>query len=179
MAEASLYGLMAEFEQAEELLEAAKHAHQVGYRNMEAYSPFHVEGLDEAIKPHHKEWIPPIMLAGGILGGAGAYFMQYYAAVLHYPLNIGGRPYHSWPMFIPITFEMTVLGSALIGVVAMLVLNGLPLPYHPVFNEPRFRRASRDRFFLCIEATDKKFDTGETRKFLEGLKAASVFEVEP
>jgi hypothetical protein len=174
----AIYGLMAEFDTPEALLEAARRAHAEGYRQMDGYSPFPVEGLAEAIG-FHRTWLPFVVLLGGIIGGLGGYFLQYYVAVIEYPLNVGGRPFHSWPAFIPVTFEMTVLIAALAAVLGMLALNGLPMPYHPVFHVPRFDLASRNLFFLCIEATDPRFDRGTTRRFLEGLGAREVSEVAP
>jgi hypothetical protein len=173
-----LYGLMAEFENPERLLEAARRAYQEGYRRMDAYTPFPVEGLDEAIGFHHNR-LPLIVLIGGIIGAVGGYWMLYYSQVISYPLNVGGRPYNSWPAFIPITFELTVLAAALAAVLGVLALNGLPMPYHPVFNVPRFALASRDRFFLCIEARDPQFDRATTKQFLESLGPQEVSEVEP
>jgi hypothetical protein len=171
-----IYGLMAEFDSPEDLLEAAQHAHAEGYRRMDAYTPFPVAGLAEAIG-FHRTRLPLVVLLGGVAGGLGGYLLQYYTAVIEYPLNIGGRPLHSWPAFIPVTFEMTVLIAALAAVLGMLALNGLPMPYHPVFNVPRFEMASRDLFFLCIEATDPRFNAERTRRFLESLKPRQVHEV--
>jgi hypothetical protein len=172
-----LHGLMAEFLAPDGLLAAARAAHEAGYRRMDAYSPLPVEGLADAIG-FHRNRMPLVVLCGGVLGGCFAYFMQWYSAVLDYPLNIGGRPLHSWPSFIPITFEVTVLGAGVSAVVGMLALNGLPRPYHPVFNVTDFRMASRNRFFLCIQADDPKFDREETRRFLLGLSPHDVAEVE-
>lgn len=174
---APLYGLMAEFEQPEQLLEATRRAYDAGYRKMDAYSPFPVEGLAEALGRKHTA-IPLLVLAGGILGGTGGYFMQWYATTIHYPLNVGGRPFHSWPAYIPITFELTVLTAALFALVGMLALNRLPQPHHSVFNEPGFWRASQDRFFLAVKAADPLFDAARTRAFLEGLRPVKVMEVE-
>jgi hypothetical protein len=172
-----IYGLLAEFEKPEPLLAAAERAHQAGYRRMDAYTPYAVHGMADALG-RSRTMVPLITLIGGILGGLGGFFLQYWVSTTAYPLNIGGRPLNSWPSFIPVTFEMTILGAALSAVLGMLALNGLPMPFHPLFNEPRFALASRDRFFLCIEARDKKFDRVSTREFLEGLGCRAVMEVE-
>ncbi len=171
-----LYGLMAEFDEPQALLEGVRLAREHGYRCMEAYTPFPIEEISEAIGTR-RLWIPLIVLVGGIIGGLGGFFMQYYAAALHYPLNIGGRPLWSWPAFIPITFELTVLVAALSGAFGMLAINRLPQPYHPVFNVERFRQATQSQFFLCIEAADPLFDRDETRSFLETLSAREVYDV--
>jgi hypothetical protein len=172
-----LYGVMAEFTDAERLLEAAHRTHAHGYRRLDAYTPFPVEGLAEAIG-FERNRLPLIVLLGGILGGVGAFFMQWYSAVIDYPLNIGGRPLNSWPAFIPITFEVTILVASLSAVFGMLGLNGLPKPYHPVFNVPSFEMASRSHFFLVVHGDDPKFDRAAVRGFLEGLGPKDVFEVE-
>ncbi|MEW6733376.1 MAG: DUF3341 domain-containing protein [Acidobacteriota bacterium] len=171
-----IYGLMAEFNQLQELVNATRRAYAEGYRKMDAYTPFPVEELSEALGFHHNR-LPIIVLIGGILGGIGGYLLQYYVSVIDYPIIIGGRPMHSWPSFIPITFETTVLLAALFAVLGMLALNGLPMPYHPVFNVDRFVLATRDRFFLCIEATDPKFDRTATAEFLNSLQPREVSEV--
>ncbi len=171
-----VYGLMAEFETPDQLLAAARRAYQAGYRKMDAYSPFPIEELAEAIG-FHKNAVAPIVLAGAILGGLTGFFLQYLIAVYDYPLDIGGRPLNSWPSFIPITFELTVLFGAFSALLGMLALNGLPQPYHPVFNAPGFTRASQNRFFLCIESADPGFDAGKTGEFLRGLAAHEVSEV--
>jgi hypothetical protein len=171
-----IYGLLAEFDTPAGLVAAAERARKEGYRCMDAYAPYPVEGLAEALKFHHTR-VPLLTLIGGICGGLGGYFMQYWIAAINYPQNIGGRPLHSWPAFIPVTFELTILGAALSAVLGMLGLNGLPMPYHPVFHVPRFALASRDRFFLCVEATDPKFDLQTTQRFLESLDSRGVFEV--
>lgn len=173
-----LYGLMAEFDSPADLLEAAGRAYEEGYRRMDAYTPFPVHGLAEALG-FRRTRLPLLVFFGGIAGCVGGYGLQYWISAIDYPLNIGGRPLNSWPAFIPVTFELTILVAALAAVLGMLALNGLPMPYHPVFNVPEFELASRNRFFLCIESTDPKFDRGETKHFLEGLKPHAVFEVEP
>jgi hypothetical protein len=172
-----LYGLMAEFDAPDQLIRAAERATAEGYRHVNAYTPFPVEGLAEAVG-FTRSGVPLLTLIGGLLGGLGGFGMQYWMSAVSYPLNIGGRPLNSWPAFIPVTFETTVLGAALFAVLGMLALNKLPMPHHPVFNVPRFARASKDRFFLCIEERDPKFDRASTAKFLESLKARDVSEVE-
>lgn len=171
-----IYGLLAEFVDAESLVAAAHRTHAEGYRRLDAFSPFPIEELAEAIG-FRRNALPPLVLLGGIAGAGVGFFGQYYAAVIDYPLNIGGRPFNSWPSFIPITFELTILFAALTAVLGMLLLNGLPMPYHPLFNAPRFALASRDRFFLCVEASDARFDRQGTRRFLESLGAREVTEV--
>src|SRR5437868_2392493 len=173
---AVIYGLMAEFETPTALVEAAERARHEGYRCMDAYSPFPIEELHEALGGHHTR-LPLIVLIGSLTGCLGGYALQYWAAAITYPLNIGGKPLHSWPAFIPVTFECTILVAALSAVLGMLALNGLPMPYHPVFNVPRFALASRNRFFLCIEASDQKFDLESTRRFLETLNPRDVTTV--
>lgn len=173
----SLYGLMAEFDSPEQLLDAARRARAEGYRNMDAYTPLPIEGLSEAVGFEHTR-LPLIVLLGGLAGCVGGFLMQYYLSAIDYPLNVGGRPLNSWPSFIPITFELTILCAALSAVVGMIVLNGLPMPYHPVFNVPRFAAASHNRFFLCIETADPKFDRMNTWMFLQSLGAAEVSEVD-
>jgi len=174
--ERALYGLMAEFAEHEELVKAAKRAYAAGYREMDAYSPFPVEGLAEALGFEGSS-VPLFTLLGGMAGGLGGYFMEWYSMARLYPFNVGGRPHNSWPNFIPVTFELTVLIASLSALVAMLVLNRLPQPHHPVFNVPEFRRASIDRFFLCIETEDAKFERGGTWRFLEGLDPIRISEV--
>jgi hypothetical protein len=177
MSRLPIYGLMAEFDSPETLLEAARRAFAEGFRKMDAYSPFPVDGLAEAIG-FHRTRVPLIVLIGGILGCVGGFYLQYWVAVIHYPINIGGRPLNSWPAFIPITFELTVLLAALAAFFGVLALNRLPMPYHPVFNVERFELASRNRFFLCIEATDPKFDVERTRRFLEEIGSLGTHEIE-
>ena len=172
----TVYGLMAEFEDPTSLVAATQRAYDAGDRSMDAYSPFPIEELHEALGAHHTR-LPLIVLVGGLCGGIGGYTLEYWSSVIAYPLNIGGKPLHSWPAFIPVTFETTILGAALACVLGMLALNGLPQPYHPVFNVPRFALASRNRFFLCIESTDPKFDVEGTRHFLETLNPREVTSV--
>ncbi len=172
----SVYGILAEFEDPQTLFDATKRAHEEGYRRMEAYTPFSIEEVSKLIRGK-RSWIPLIVLIGGIIGGLGGFLMQYYAATISYPINIGGRPLNSWPSFIPITFELTVLIGSLSGALGMLALNGLPQPYHPLFTVERFSCATQDRFFLCIQAEDPKFDQVETREFLESLNPREVIDV--
>jgi hypothetical protein len=172
-----LYGLLAEFETPQQLLEAAQRTYDAGYRKIDAYSPLPIHGLDEAVG-FHGTILPAIVFTGGLLGGLTGFGMQWYANVISYPLNVGGKPYNSWPHFIPITFELTILGAALCAVFGMFALNGLPRPYHPVFNVPRFALASEDRFFLVVKSRDQNFDLSKTKVFLDGLKPYGVYEVE-
>lgn len=174
----NLYGLLAEFDGPDELLKAAKDAYAEGYRNMDAYSPMPIHDLSESMG-YDKHRVPTIVLICALLGACSGFGLQYWVSVIEYPLNVGGRPLLSWPSFIPVTFELGVLFSAFGALIGMLILNGLPRPYHPVFNVPNFERASGDGFFLCIEAEDPKFDISETRAFLESLKAKKVDDVEP
>jgi hypothetical protein len=172
-----LYGVVGEFETEHQLIHAARKAREAGYRNVEGYSPFPVEGLSEALGLRRNK-VPLITLIGGLCGGLGGFYFQYWVSVDSYPLNIGGRSLNSWPAFIPVTFELTVLGAALSAVFGMLALNGLPQPYHPLFNVERFaKHATTDRFFLCIEARDHKFDLREATRFLRGVDASNVSEV--
>ncbi|MBI3682817.1 MAG: DUF3341 domain-containing protein [Acidobacteria bacterium] len=172
-----LYGLIAEFAAPEQLVYAAGEAHSEGYRKMDAYSPLPIEELHHVMHiPDTK--LPRFVLAAGLLGSIGGFGLLYWITVINYPHNVGGRPLNSWPQYIPITFETTVLLAGLTTLVTMIALCGLPMPYHPVFNVPRFRLASRDRFFLCIEAEDPRFDLQRTRQFLESLHPHEVTEVE-
>ena len=172
-----VYGLMAEFDGVTELVDAVKATRAAGYRPYDAYTPFPIEAVAEAMGEHTNR-LPLLVLLGGIAGLVGGYALAYWTSAIDYPINVGGRPLHSWPAFIPITFETTVLCAALATVLGMFALNGLPMPYHPVFNVPRFALATRDQFFLCIEATDPQFDRQGTRRFLERLEALSVSEVD-
>jgi hypothetical protein len=171
-----VYGLMAEFEDPNALVAAANHARLEGYRRMDAYSPFPIEELHDALGLPPTR-LPLIVLIGGVVGAVAGYSLQYWVSVIENPWNVGGRPLHSWPAFIPITFETTILVAALSAVLGMLALNGLPMPYHPVFNVSRFALASRNRFFLCIEARDAKFDLEKTRTFLQALNPREVSTV--
>jgi len=158
MKQPPIYGLMAEFEDVQHLIEAARRTREAGYRHYDAYTPIPVEELAEVMHAHDNR-LSWLVLAGGIIGLIAGYGLEYWTSVIDYPINVGGRPPHSWPAFIPPAFETTILGAALFCVLGMLALNGLPMPYHPVFNVPRFALSSRDRFFLCIEATDPIFET--------------------
>jgi hypothetical protein len=171
------YGLMAEFDNPSDAVAAARRVYEEGYRRIDAFSPYPVEELSEAIGVH-KTHMPLIILLGGLLGGTLGFLMQVYIEVVDFPINVGGKPYYSWPAFIPITFECTVLGAALFAVFGMLALNGLPEPYHPVFNVPTFALASRDRFFLLVEAADPKFDRERTAELLRALGPLEVSDVE-
>lgn len=172
-----LYGVMAEFDNPTDLVAAARRTYQAGYRRINGYSPYPIEELSEAIGFTHTS-LPIIVLIGGILGGLGGFFMQYWMEVINYPLNVGGKPYNSWPAFIPITFECTILCAAFAAVFGMLALNKLPQPYHPVFNAPNFALATRDRFFLVIEASDRKFQHDAVLEFMRGLSPKDLVDVE-
>jgi Protein of unknown function (DUF3341) len=172
----AVYGLMAEFEDANALTEAAKRTYAAGYRKMDAYSPFPIEPVWEAMGMHERP-VSFFVLCGGIVGMIGGFGLCYWVSTIAYPLNVGGRPFNSWPSFIPVTFELTVLIASFAAVISMLALNGLPMPYHPVFNVPSFLRASQDRFFLSIEAADPKFDRTATHDFLKSLKPKEINEV--
>src|SRR5215470_16153469 len=172
-----IYGVVGEFETAEQLIHAAEKTRLAGYRRFEAYAPFPVEGLSEALGLKRNA-VPMITLIGGLIGGVGGFFFQYWVSAIAYAENIGGRSLNSWPAFIPVTFELTVLGASLSAVFGMLALNGLPQPYHPLFNVERFaKHATTDRFYLCIEARDKKFDLASAARFLESVGAHHITEV--
>jgi hypothetical protein len=174
--EAPIYGLLAEFDNPDELVHAVRRARAAGYRKMDAYTPFPVHHLAEELG-FHRSGLAMIVLIGGVVGCAAGFAMQYWISAIDYPLNIGGRPLNSWPSFIPVTFEMTILVAAISAVLGMLALNGLPMPYHPLFNSPRFALASRNRFFLCIESGDRRFNREQTAKFLSEMKPKGVSEV--
>jgi hypothetical protein len=165
---ATMHGLMAEFLTADQILAATRQARQAGYRVMDAYTPYPVHGLAEELGLRGSK-IPTLVLVAGLIGGGVGFFMQFFSMTIDYPLNVGGRPLNSWPAYIPISFEVLVLVAAFSAVLGMFYLNGLPKPYHPVFNVPEFVRASQDRFFLCIEADDPQFDVAATAQFLKTL----------
>jgi len=174
---ARLHGVIAEFTNPTDLLRAIEEARAAGYQRMDAYTPYPVEEVSEALG-HHGSALPGIVLVGGILGAISGFALQYWTSAIDYPLNVGGRPYNSLVSFIPVVFECTILFAALSAVLGMLALNGLPMPHHPIFNAPRFALASSDRFFLCIEATDPRFDADEVRRFLERQAPRAVSEVD-
>ena len=176
MRDPRIYGLLAEFESVDSVISAAQCVYAAGYRKIDAYSPFPLEELSEAIG-FHKNGVALVCLVGGLLGGTAAYVLQWWINTISYPINIGGRPLHSWPSFIIVTFEMTILFSGLSAVFGMIALNGLPMPYHPVFNVPQFDNASRDKFFIIVFSSDKNYDPVRTRQFLESLNPLSVAEV--
>ena len=176
MSRPKLYGMMAEFDSPDALLAAARKASAAGYKRMDAYSPMPIEELAEAVGFHHTS-LPLVVLCGGIVGGITGFALQYYGSVYTFSQNVSGKPLNSWPAFIPITFELTILFAALTCVFGMLAMNGLPTPYHPVFNVPNFALASRDKFFLCIKARDPQFDAKATREFMKGLGALEVTDV--
>ena len=171
-----IYGLMAEFDNPTDVVRAAQSVYDEGYRKLDAYSPYPIEELSEAIG-FHKNRVPLVVLIGGLLGASGGAALCYWVSAIAYAENVGGRPLNSWPAFIPVAYECTILLAAIFAVLGMIVMNGLPQPYHPVFNAPRFELASRDHFFLCVEAVDPKFDLDQTRAFLSTLGARDVVEV--
>jgi hypothetical protein len=172
-----LYGIMAEFDNPTDLVAAARRTYEAGYRRINGYSPFPIEELSEAIGFTHTS-LPLLVLIGGIVGALGGFFLQYWVEVIEYPINVGGKPFNSWPAFIPVTFECTVLCAAFAAVFGMLALNKLPQPYHPVFNAPNFALATRDSFFLVIEASDRKFEHDEVMRFMKSLEPKDLIDVE-
>jgi len=174
----AVYGLLAEFDDPRSLVAAAKRTYAAGYRKIDTFSPYPIEEAWEAIG-HHDGRLSFIVLAGGITGLLSGIGLQEWVHQIAYPMNIAGKPLNSWPQFVPVCFELTILFAALSAVIGMIVLNGLPQPYHPAFNVERFERASRDKFFLIVESDDPKFDRQQTAEFLKGLHATEVNEVEP
>jgi hypothetical protein len=177
-AAASVYGLLAEFDSPAELVAATRRVHEAGYRRIDTFSPFPVEEAWEAMH-HHDKRLSLIVLLGGLTGMCSGYGLEYWVHTMAYPINVAGKPLNSWPQFIPVTFEMTILFAAISALLGMIVLNGLPMPYHPVFNVERFARASQDKFFLLIESADPKFDRNGTLELLKGLNPSEINEVEP
>lgn len=171
-----IYGILAEFDNSDDLVEACKRAREAGYRKMDAYTPIPVEELHEVLHLHDNR-VALFTLLGGLFGCFGGFGLMSWCSAIAYPLNIGGRPLISVPMFIPITFECTILCAGLTAAISMIVLNGLPQPYHPLFNVPRFAAASSNKFFLCIESEDPKFHRHDTARFLESLNPDEVAEV--
>ncbi|MFA6241345.1 MAG: DUF3341 domain-containing protein [Candidatus Hydrogenedentales bacterium] len=172
-----VFGVIAEFDDPDDVVKAAQRAYDHGYRKMDAYTPFPVHGLAEAVG-YRKNLVAPLVLCGGLTGALTGFVLQYIACSWHYPYQIGGRPYVSWPMFVPITFELGILFAAFCAVFGMFAMNGLPMPYHPVFNAKGFEGATRDKFYLCIEAVDDRYDENETTSFLKGLGAQQVSVVQ-
>ncbi|MBA2301968.1 MAG: DUF3341 domain-containing protein [Acidobacteria bacterium] len=178
-AQKPLYGLMAEFADATTLVDAAKRTHAEGYRKVDAFSPYPIHELFDVLELNDKR-LPLAVLIGGIVGCVAGFGLCYWVSVIAYPLNVGGRPFNSWPSFIPVTFEVTILVASLTTVIGLILLSGLPMPYHPVFNVKRFaEHASQDGLFLAIEADDPKFDVDKTRAFLQNLGAREVNDIEP
>src|SRR5246127_3816409 len=177
MKRTQIYGMMAEFDTPDSIVHAAKLTHEAGYRRIDAYSPFPIEALAEAIDFHPTD-VPLVVLIGGILGGVSGFFLQYWIHVINYPINVGGRPLNSWPAFIVVTFEMTILFAGIFTVFGMLALNGLPKPHHPVFAVPQFSLVTDDAFFFYIESNDPKFDGEKTRAFLQELNPVGVYVVD-
>jgi hypothetical protein len=173
----ALYGLVAEFDSPATLLAAVRETTNAGYTRTDAFSPYPIHGMGEALNFHDRR-LSLFVLIGGIIGCLAGYGLEYWTQVIAFPLNIGGRPYHAWVAFIPPAFETTILFGAFTAGITMIVMNGLPRPYHPVFNTPRFDRATQDGFFLAIEADDPKFDLERTRAFLGGLHARNISAVE-
>lgn len=170
------FGVVAEFDSPAAILRAARAAYGRGYREMDAYTPHAVAGLAGAIG-FRKNRVALCCLLGGLAGGSGGYFMQWFAMAKDYPLNVGGRPFHSIPAFIPITFELTILCAGIATILGMIFLNGLPRPHHPIFSAQNFERASTDKFFLCIEAGDRLFERKAVMEFLRTLNPQNISEV--
>ena len=175
--EAKMCGLLAEFEHPSLVVEAIHRTREEGYSDFDTFSPYPIEEFVEAQGEHHSK-LPWIVLGAGITGALTGWGLQYITSTSTYPMNIGGRPFNSWPAFIVVIFELTILFGAFAAVFGMLALNGLPRPHHPLFNVPGFKRASQDRYFLYIESKDEKFDEAKTREFLSGLGASGVSAVE-
>lgn len=171
-----LFGVMAEFRTPQDLLHGIEKARSSGYTRMDAYTPYPIEKVIDALGFHHTK-VPLVTLIGAMAGMSGVFGLAYWVSVIEYPLNIGGRPFFSWPAFVPVTFEGAVLIGGLSAAIGMIVLNGLPSPYHPVFNVPRFKAASRDGYFLCVEATDPRFDADAVRQVLESAHPVEVNDV--
>ncbi len=175
---AAVYGLLAEFDTPTALVAATKRVHAEGYRRIDTFSPYPIEEAWEAMH-HHDRRLSAIVLVGGLTGLLTGLGLQEWVHEIAYPTNVAGKPLNSWPQFIPVTFEMTILFAAIAAVIGMIVLNGLPMPYHPVFNVERFEHASRDKFFLLVESADPKFDRRRTLELLKGLNASEINEVQP
>ncbi|HLW64182.1 MAG TPA: DUF3341 domain-containing protein [Gemmataceae bacterium] len=171
-----IYGLLAEFTTAEEILRAARSVRLQGYRSVEAYTPYAVDGLAEELGMKHSQ-VQFVVLVAGLIGAGVGFFMMYWTMAVDYPFDVGGRPLNSWPVFLPIAFEVMVLVASFAALLSMLYLNGLPRFHRPIFYVPQFARATQDRFFLCIEATDPRFEREATGQFLAGLRPVEVVEV--
>jgi len=172
------YGLLAEFRSPQALLDAVLRAKERGYRAMDAFTPYPVEAVSEEIENHRRSKVPLLVLLGGLAGAVAGFGLQYWTSAIDYPINVGGRPLNSWPAFVPVTFELTILFAAFAAVFGMFILNRLPEPYHPVFNVEGFERALQDRCFLLIESKDPEFELDETRSFLRELGPEEVHEVD-
>ncbi len=172
-----LFGIMAVFESPEGVRGAAAHLRRAGFRDFEAYTPYPVEGLDEAVHPGRRTYLPMVIFIGAVLGAAYGYWVQYWDEALNYPLNVGGRPYNSWPAFVVSAFEMMLLIAVTAGFFGMLAASRLPKLHHPIFEARSFARASRDRFVICVEAADPQFDAVAVRRTLQQLGAERIEEV--
>jgi hypothetical protein len=173
----SLFGIAAVFGTPDAVTRAAAHLRRSGYRAFDAYTPYAVEGLDRIVHPGRPVFLPLLMFAGAVVGAALAYWMQYWDEALNYPLNVGGRPYNSWPAFMVSAFEFMLLVTVTAGFVGMLAASQLPRLYHPIFEAKAFERASRDRFVICVEARDRRFDAATIRALFEELGAERIEEV--